>query len=170
MRSLYCCSLSPQQQPLCSDKSLLSAKKLPSSPGPPSVNPHTTTESEDATGMVRFRVGRKMSTPRPSGLNTPSATSPSVIVNPLPHLDPTHLMAALSSFSLVNLPTTVSPSHLIAALSSPGPSGLVNPSSAPSMSDSNPPPLGLQYGNTREGKDFKTSKGIHMHRLREAYD
>ena len=132
--------LSHPQQPLCADESLLPARKLPSSPGPPPVNPHTINGPEDTTGAIRSRVRRKSSTPSPSGVNTPSVTSPSVNVNPLSHLDPTRLMAALSSFGLVNPPTAAGPSHLVAALSSPGPSGLVNPSSAPSMSDSNPPP------------------------------
>ena len=130
--------LTPPQQPLCANESLPPAKKLPSSSGPPPVNPHIITEPEDRTGTIRSRVRRKSSAPGPSGLSTPSAASPSDIVNPLSHIDPSRLMAALSSFGLVN-PSTAS-SHPMNALSSPGPSGLVNPSSTPSVSDSNPPP------------------------------
>ena len=109
--------LSPPQQQLCADESLLPARKLPSSPSPPPVNPHTIIEPKDTTGTVKYRARRKSSTPGPSGLNTPAATSPSVTVNPLSHLDPTHLMAALSSIGLAN-PLTTASSNPMAAFSS----------------------------------------------------
>ena len=41
--------LTPPQQPLCANESLPPARKLPSSPGPPPVNPHIITEPEDTT-------------------------------------------------------------------------------------------------------------------------
>ena len=150
--------LTPPQQPLCANESLPPAKELPTSPGPPPVNPHIIIEPEDRTGTIRSRVRRKSSAPDPSGLNTPSAASP-VIVNPLAHLDPSGLMAALSSFGLVNPTTAASSSDPVNA---PGPSGLVNPSSTPTVSDSNPPPsrttVWRQKRDRQEGKISRPRK------------
>ena len=151
--------LSPPQQPLCATESLPPARKLPSSPHPSPVNPHIITEPEDTTGTARSRVRRNSSTPGPSGLNTSSAASPSVIVNPLSHLDPSRFMAALSSFGLVNPPSAAGPSHLMAALSTPSPSGLINPSSVPGLSDSNPPPSRTTaWRHKRERQEGKISR------------
>ena len=147
--------LTPPQQPLCANESLPPARKLPSSPGPPPDNPHIITEPEDTTGTIRSRVSRKLSTPALSGHNTLSASSPSVTVNPLCHLDPSRVVAALSSFGLLK-PPTASPSHPMAVLSSPGPSGLVNPPTAAGSSHpmaflSSPGPSGLVNPPTAAG-------------------
>ena len=117
-----------------------------------------------------------MSSPGPSGLNTPSAASPS-IVNPLSALDSSHFMAALSSLSrhygLLNPSSVAGPSRSMDspavacrtdALSGLNPSGLVSLPSTPSMSNSIPtPPRTTAWRHKREGQEGKNS------RTRKAY-